>query len=284
MKKQINSAAALHAEQFHGGGTCECAMANNRTVTEKVGRWVKEAIWAAKTFSNFPTYFLCRAGFLSEPVDFVLRNGKIIRVHPILDPQTLDEIWRRKEYEFLPSTGTVVDIGANIGAYSFMAAERGAKVYEYEAMPFNTSLLEKTASQSFVGHIEVNQVAVGADEKELAFYYADNAYMGRADYHPDRPKSIRGHCVSFKGVLERFPVIDSLKIDVEGMEEELFRSVSTEIMNRVQFMAIEWHPEYSTMGLQGFHDPLESMGFEVKFNEFTKIFLCRRHSLSKSIV
>src|SRR3989344_7771238 len=76
------------------------------------------------------------------------------------DVGTFQEVWLmdmyEKHYRIQPGD-KVVDIGASIGAFSVLAAKRGARVYAYEPTPRSFELL----SQNIKGYnVTANNLAV----------------------------------------------------------------------------------------------------------------------------
>jgi len=132
----------------------------------------------------------------------------------------------RRVFEEIVRPGmTVVDIGANIGYYSLLAAklvgDRG-KVYAFEPDPAYYTLLKKnTAINRLNGIIEPFNIAIGDREKKSILYLGQST--GTSFF---KIKDITGQKVNVDVLpLDRFfaeknwPRVDVIKIDIEGAEK-----------------------------------------------------------------
>lgn len=124
--------------------------------------------------------------------------------------------------KLIESKMIVLDIGANIGVYSLIAAARGATVYAFEPVPENLEFLRRNCE---LNHANVNIVPVAIGEK-----------TGRVNI--DIKDSIGTHSVSQSGALsvkletlDNFTrkhklTVDLIKIDIEGYEAHAFEGIS----------------------------------------------------------
>lgn len=69
------------------------------------------------------------------------------------------------------SGDTVLDVGANCGIYSLLAAKRGARVFAVEADTVNASLLRHNlALNSFTDRVTVFEMAATESEKTVSLF------------------------------------------------------------------------------------------------------------------
>lgn len=178
------------------------------------------------------------------------------KFEPALRPGTMDRfIWQavtsEVEYGRIDFFGkVVVDIGAHIGAFSYLAASRGARyVLAIEPEPENFDLLARNAAH-YQGVIDLLNAAVFERDEAVRLLKFRSCNTGghtlstfRNDEPPDaQVLTVQG--ITFKSIYDRVrsrsPVIDILKLDCEGAE----RYVLSEIFSvdyPVRFIVGEAH-------------------------------------------
>jgi FkbM family methyltransferase len=146
-----------------------------------------------------------------------------------------------------------VDLGANIGVSSYYALKNGAKkVYCFEPDKQVLSLLEKNIKRNK----KTFNYAVSHERKSIELYHWPyNSYNDGPKYTVD--------CITLDDVIDLVnePLIDYLKIDIEGFEENIFDSVSIENMKRIKKMFIEYHNPEKT---DEFVKKIKKLGFNVR--------------------
>jgi FkbM family methyltransferase len=129
---------------------------------------------------------------------------------------------------------TVLDIGANIGAFAVRAHHQwpAAKVMCYEPMPFNVErLLQNTSSDWCL----VEPFAVQAISGEKEIYVGDMFVTGgftKGVRQTD--KTIRVQCIAASSLSS----CDLLKIDTEGSEVEILQNLD---LKNTQVVMLEHH-------------------------------------------
>lgn len=165
---------------------------------------------------------------------------------------------------FLRPGDTFLDVGANVGSYTILAAERGARCIALEPSPeaFRT-LVDNVGLNGFGERVELHQVAAGARDGTTSFTVgldSVNHVATPADEGPTRGVSVR----SLDALLgDRTP--DLVKIDVEGFEAEVLAG-AIEMLRRDDLQAaiveanesgrrygVESEPVLETMRGHGFH-------------------------------
>lgn len=125
-----------------------------------------------------------------------------------------------------------IDIGANEGFFSLIAANLGANVLAIEASPRNTVILEHNSRINHTRHkIDIKQVAAHSSNEELTFH--DNMFNRMwSSVQPgglnfmSKPYKVQGCMVDDlipKGMWKNIKVI---KIDVEGHEYDVLLGMS----------------------------------------------------------
>lgn len=158
----------------------------------------------------------------------------------------------------------VIDIGANVGEFSLLAASKGAEVVAFEPNPAVFECLSRNVSRQ--DKISARQTLLWREQAELTFYTAP----GTADSSIIRPLE----AISGKTTMEAFPLdeiveplnwdhIDLIKCDAEGAEPEVLTGAS-EVLKRTKCITIDTGPERA--GQETGEDCeriLKSLGFEV---------------------
>jgi FkbM family methyltransferase len=154
---------------------------------------------------------------------------------------------------------TVVDVGANIGYYTLVAAKivgDEGRVYAFEPEPEAFALLEANVRLNGLSNVVLEQKAVSNEQGVLELFLAEKNRGDHRIYQPDEgPErtSVEVEAVSLDDYFnDHDGGIDFIKIDTQGAEGGIFEGL-TGIARRnedIRF-AIEWWP-YG----------VDSMGFE----------------------
>ncbi len=161
-------------------------------------------------------------------------KGQTFRVHDFDDDLTLDvdprdiigiNVWHRpglfekEERKLFCSAirpgSVVLDVGANIGIYTLLAAKRGARVFAIEADPTNATILRHhITSNGFADCVTVFEMAA-MHEKQSTTLYRDPANSGHSNvFDGVTGISVLGNTIDSLDL----PPIDVCKMDIEGAE------------------------------------------------------------------
>lgn len=173
----------------------------------------------------------------------VERWGLRLRLHPLRNgceksllftPQMHEAVERAElaaeidRAKRAPRDFVFVDIGANVGLFSFFVASHAgasAKILAIEPAPESLLRLRFNAALNPDIHIQVIPLALGESAGRIALEVCDN--LGGTRTRPgsrhDSPGTFYVECDSLLGVLrkEQVTYIDALKIDVEGAEDTI---------------------------------------------------------------
>ena len=212
-----------------------------------------------------------------RPATFRVRNASIT-----LGISSVLELWRGTTYETkepetldwidtFASTDIFFDVGANIGLYSlYAAATRKCRVFSFEPEGKNFSRLVHNQFLNDLGGIRAFCLAVGAstriDELFITGTSAGDSQHnigGENKLYPRAHSGIQGSMVVALDALcysHGLPVPQHLKIDVDGLEEEIIDG-ATELLRdrslRTVMVEISDHrnkasPIYAVMSGAGF--------------------------------
>jgi FkbM family methyltransferase len=155
-----------------------------------------------------------------------------------------------REYSFQHAVKYIVDAGGNIGLTTLFLKQH---------YPFSKIAVIEPGSSNYnqlLKNLAVNRttdtypIEAGLWTKECDLKIKEGGLMDQTRLTVNEsaePTGLRG--ISLAAVMQRFnwPVIDMLKVDIEGTESILFNDTSTRefILNNVRFLAIEIHDEAS---------------------------------------
>lgn len=174
-----------------------------------------------------------------------------------LTPSVMSGVFERNELDFFEiacSAGaTVFDVGANIGLYSVIAAQRissSGRVYAFEPVLENLAFLRNNLELNGVSdRVEVQETAVGEVDGELEIFLS-NRQIGT---HSAAKESI-GKGASVKSVkvpmrsIDAFVAshgisrIDVVKIDVEGYDGQVLQGALQTLRQHKPVLFIEYSP------------------------------------------
>jgi len=163
----------------------------------------------------------------------------------------------------------VLDLGANLGVFSLLAAAANdkARIFAYEPGPANQRMFElnRLANPGVADRIELRGEAVGGETRGTKFFY-DEANPQASGICYVRGKTIDVQVRAFVEVLQSLPgPVDVAKIDIEGAEFELLEHTPAELWKRVSVMSIEIHDDPACQrSLEKFLERMVALGFRYR--------------------
>lgn len=180
----------------------------------------------------------------------------------------LYEIFLDKIYEknFRVEEGdTVVDIGGNIGIFSYYSICRGAKkVYCFEPSPQQCSTIRENFK---FDNLQIEEAAVSGSEGTISFFINPTSSINSSILPANGSTEVKCKSVNLENYLDSVgeDKIDYLKIDCEGGEYEIFESLSLDFLkHKVEKMCVEYHYN-SGRKIMPILEKLDSAGFNVEF-------------------
>ena len=224
-------------------------------------------------FDNWREVWLSyRSGAEIPPLRF--RRGFVLR-HRSEDQVLLQffEVFRDKSYRRYitePHFGTMVDIGANIGAVSLDWATRlqHVRVHAYEPHPGTfATLRENVEANHETPRIVTYQEAVGGRTGTLVLHTGGSS-MENSAYGPGAAArtldEIGVAMVALDTVIERCSgdgQIGLVKIDTEGAEADILEGAHPETFKEIRQFVIEYHDGLSPNALARCESVLAGAGF-----------------------
>jgi FkbM family methyltransferase len=251
-----------------------------------------------EAFANWPTYVRHYLGLSSEELMTIrLRKydirmtspGRTYEFHALYRLMyELDE-YRLRQYR-LAAGSTLVDIGAHIGWFSLsaLAFVETPRVFSYEPFSFNYSLLKKNIALNAATNHHAFQMAVSDVAGDARFEFDER--LGTAstsgtlvrqdlaapqlDAQRQRPKvgdvdfsvPLEVRCTTLDELIAQngIETIDLLKVDCEGAEHRIVRTVSEESLRRVKRISVEADELTTGEGVQSMGRLLAERGFSVE--------------------
>lgn len=183
--------------------------------------------------------------------DYRFAGGRIfldIREKPWIRTIALEAFERPKVLafaHFLRPGMTVVDVGANIGFFSLVAAKlvgSMGRVLAVEPEPANCGRIARNVELNRYANVEVAQVALGDRSGEVTLHLAsDHGHHSMLDRSPDRAgNSITVPMLTLDTLLASRNIgrVDLLKIDVEGYEVEVLRGAAETIRSNPEIVIL----------------------------------------------
>lgn len=170
-------------------------------------------------------------------LQFAIRPGTSDRkaIHEVVE----DKAYQRRYFQ-IEAGERWLDLGANIGAFSCFAAQKGALVEAYEPEPDNAALTRLNLRLNGYS-VAVHESAVVADSEtrdQLNFYLSNTPYglWRHSLYKTKNKRSITVPAVRISPLLE---TCDALKMDIEGAEIDILFSLRD--YRSVRKLCFEYH-------------------------------------------
>jgi FkbM family methyltransferase len=159
---------------------------------------------------------------------------------------TVHEIFFREDYRLSKAQAqrlrVAVDFGTNIGVASayFLTRNAEARVYSYEPVPRNIERARKNLAP-FAARLEFNECAVGVEEGDVSFGVEGSGRYGGIGVSHAAQITVpcrRGES-ELQRILRQHPRIDALKLDIEGMEVPIIKSLPPEMLDVIGCIVAE---------------------------------------------
>jgi len=224
---------------------------------------VKIFIFSLKLKSSF-TLFNCYLKQYSPPGNYLtFKNGiKIYFSSHKHDIITFMTIFGKREYGKIPKNSFIIDIGANIGVFTLYAIINGAKkVLAYEPSKEAFKFLSKNIMlNNFQNYTFLENKAVTSKDEDFVFISKQSSPYNQIYYSQDNSLTLQKvETISLNKIISAFDhKIDILKIDCEGLELDILKTLQKEYINRICEIRLEYHRNKKEL-----FDLLNSYGFSL---------------------
>jgi FkbM family methyltransferase len=144
----------------------------------------------------------------------------------------------------IPSNAVVLDIGANAGYYSLVAAPKASAVYAFEPAKAMTEEIEKNSHLNNFSNIHVQAFALGKQAINAGLYLSATDNTGMTGLAMPANFSGETETVSIQ-TLDQWTAtqkparVDCIKIDVEGAEMDVLSGASSVLQQYKPVILIE---------------------------------------------
>jgi len=127
---------------------------------------------------------------ITDQIEFQLPNGRTVNViNDGRDSHATRLYWTSKTgfeletidlyLQMLEQAEVVIDVGANVGIYSLIAAvnNRQCSVYGFEPVPFIYKYFARNVKANNLSNLQPNQAAVTAEDGEITLYIPDSIQL-----------------------------------------------------------------------------------------------------------
>jgi FkbM family methyltransferase len=174
--------------------------------------------------------------------------------------------------ENLKEGDVFVDVGANIGYFTIMAAKvvgQVGRVIAFEASPNTTKLLEKNLNANQLKNVDVRNIAISQEHGKVKIYNSGAAHIGQGSILETRGGSVEAEVTSMPLNADTIGVdvsrIRLIKIDVEGAEKFVVAGM-VGLLNDPKFngdIILEIAPEDLDVSVEEFLKPFTSRGYKI---------------------
>ncbi len=149
----------------------------------------------------------------------------------------------------LAAGGTFVDIGANVGYFTLLAAKcvgRSGRVFSFEPVPQLRRRLDRNLRLNHLGDCEVYGVAVSNAEGTCEFHVGPCGHSGVSGMRAlhDASATITVHTNTLDNMLPADVDVSLVKIDVEGAECHVLEGMQDSLARSQPDIILEITPEY----------------------------------------
>ncbi len=221
---------------------------------------MKVALRAPLVYRNW-IYFLW-SRFSDREGILILRNGLRFWIRPhSTDRAAITEVVVLGSYSEVPPGAIVLDVGANIGAFSLAASRRAAVVYALEPVGENFELLRRNIELNKAGNIVAERVAMAGENGEcemtIAGVFSSMHFRGAGAKVEKVPAITLESFLNERGIRE----LDYLKMDCEGAEWDILLKAPPEVLARIKHIEMEFHNIGTKTHPRMLEEHLSSAGF-----------------------
>ena len=204
----------------------------------------------------------------------ILRNGYKVKLRVrSTDLQAFFNVWiiqeyNKPDYQILEND-IIIDIGAHIGLFSLYVSQfcKRGKIFSFEPIDENYKLLLENIKLNKIENIIAVQKAVSGDEKTIKIYLNEDQAAHSAYSHGD--SFIETESISLKEIIDVNSIkkCNFLKIDCEGAEYGILKSVPDEYFKAIMKIGMEYHfSDTKSNLLKELKERLQMRDYEIQEN------------------
>lgn len=192
-------------------------------------------------------HYITKNPLPAESVGFRFRtpSGDVeLKAFSAEDVVTFFIVFCRKEYTPLKQANVFVDFGSNIGvtAAYFLSRNSENVVYCYEPNKINIERLKENL-RPFERRYFLDEICVGTENGAVTFGAEDTGVYGAIGVEHEGGKTFQAQCRNANDILAeiltKHAAIDFLKIDIEGLERDVIRAITPELLTKTKQIQAE---------------------------------------------
>ena len=209
-------------------------------------------------------------------IKYRLRNGMQFYVRPYTsDVGMVISIVKYREYQKyfdINPSDVVIDIGANIGAFScsIAYADPTVQVYAFEPLLLHFNILTKNVSINNLKNVHPYNLAIAEEFRISNIFYEDewSASASLLDSYYFKNKKYQSQnvqCIPFQDIFTSHGIkhCNFLKIDCEGAEYMFLLNTPLSIFKKIDKIAMEFHDYDDKHNFLDLAKLLEGVGFRI---------------------
>ncbi len=182
---------------------------------------------------------------LELPARINTRAGTAFLFEEFYDLETMWQIYCRGVYDVRPSDRLIVDAGANIGLFACYAATVAPRsiVHAVEPMPATHERLTRTVRENGLqARIHCHKCALSSCSGEGTMALAAASQMAHVTAAPGET-TVPVRTMTLAELVAKIgaPVIDLLKMDIEGSEYDVLLSAAAGTLQTFRRITVEFH-------------------------------------------
>jgi FkbM family methyltransferase len=176
-----------------------------------------------------------------------------------------DEIFVQKIYDLpMRDIKTIIDIGANTGMFVIRSKDiwPSSEIFAFEPEPNNFAMLERAIRINDLSGVTPINSAITNSDGVVNLYIHPRNIGGHSTIRHELSDIVEVKSKTLDDVLSKLPFrhCDLLKVDCEGAEEAIFRSLTPDVARRIGVIVYE--PEWGLYSVENLNSWLESFGFK----------------------
>ncbi len=239
---------------------------NTKVLRTRVRLTLRNLWYAPRVYENW--LYMIASNHVRGSGVLRLRNGCKFQLRPrTTDRAMINEMFIERPYTpdgifAIRNNDRILDIGANIGAFTVFAARQARQgcVHSVEPVAANFQILENNVRLNGLKNVRLLRAAVGSGTGKLRIAAAGAA---SSVVWVDKESTEEVDQIKLQSLIEDMGSIDLLKMDCEGAEFDILMNASPEVLKRIPRIAMEYHNVSADQTAQTLKSFLEAHGFKV---------------------
>lgn len=198
-------------------------------------------------------------------------------------PEILEEIYKHKVYDpYLKDKKdlTIIDLGANIGLWSYYAYPKAKILYSIEPALEHYQCLVTMAVSNEMHNLVPIQKAISNSNGKATFYHNDNITMYSLSEAVGQGESEQVETITLDNLFKEHKIehVDFMKVDVEGAESDVFGGDGFDkVKDKIDVILGEFHT-WTTINPNLFASYFKDRGFNFRWSDKTRasLFIAER--------